>query len=301
MANQHADWRGVEPGSDRPLIVTHGNCQAESVRRAVAASDVATVRIPPAHELAADDLPHLNRLLARARFFISQPVRDDYRGLAIGTRQLAAQMPAHSTTVMFPVIRFAGLYPFHLIVRPPSDLGATPPLVAYHDARLLRTAFDRRFDPRSPVRRVDLTTEQVMTVGLRSIAELQQREQRHSTVLVSDLFTSPSFPQMRTINHPGNPVWLVVAARLRRALHLAEIPAMLDHPLLDSVHAPRLPIVADTYGLPDSPTDSWLVNGHRVSCGEVEDAHLRWYEDHPDAVDAGLARHADTLHGLGLR
>lgn len=301
MAREIGDVTTHPADNDTPLIVVHGNCQAESVRRVIDGPDVTTVRIPPAHELAADDIPSLTRLLSRADALVSQPVRDNYRGLAIGTRQLAALMPASATTVLIPVIRFSGLYPFHLIVRPPSDLSASPPLVAYHDARLLRTAYDRRSDPTARVHRVTLSPHQVLEIGRRSLAELTQREHRHATVVASDIFDTVSFAQMRTINHPGNAVWAIVGARVRRALGLTRAPTELHRPLLNSVHAPRLSVVAEAYGLSDAPSGHWLVDGRSVTTEEVEGAHLGWYETHPDAVDAGLTRHAETLAELGLR
>ncbi len=291
--------RAVDTGL--PLVVVHGNCQAESVRVMMTGPDVATVRIPPAHELLASDLPSLESLLARADVLISQPVRDDYHGLPIGTRQLASLMPARGRTVLFPVIRFAGLYPFHVIVRPPSDLSAHPPIVDYHDIRLLLTAVDRRDDPRARVRRIDLSVDQVLAIGRRSLAELRRREERHATVLVSDVFDRPSFDQMRTINHPGNPVWATVSARIRHALGFDAVIHEPERELLASVHAPRLAVVSEAYSLVDDPTDQWIVEGRAVGPEEVEDAHLRWYAEHPDAVDAGLVRHADTLAELGLR
>ncbi|MBG6055861.1 hypothetical protein IWX81_002289 [Salinibacterium sp. CAN_S4] len=286
--------------SDRPLVVVHGNCQAESVRLMMDAPDVTTVRIPPAHELSSSDLPGLFGLLSRADVLISQPIRDNYRGLPIGTGQLASWMPTTSTTLLIPVIRFAGLYPFHLIVRPPHDTSASPPLVAYHDARLLRTAYDRRSDSTARVRRVELSTDQVLEIGRQSLAELSTREERHSTLVVSDVFDAPTFAQMRTINHPGNAVWSVVSDRIRSTLGYHDPPADPGRPLLDSIHAPRLPVVAEAYGLTDPIQDAWVVDGRSVDTAEVEEAHLEWYHDHPDAVDAGMARHGATLATLGL-
>lgn len=300
--DHYADFHGAAYGArGEPLIVVHGNCQAESVRIVIDGPDVTTVRIPPAHELTAADLPHLARLLAEATLLVAQPIRDGYHDLPLGTRQLAAMMPAGSQTVLFPVIRFAGLYPFHLIIRPPSDPSASPPLVAYHDARLLVTAARRLRDPAAEVVSHDLRVEQVLEVGRRSIAQLRSREQAHATVLVSDRFEHPSFAQMRTINHPGNEIWSVVARRVREAAGLDGTVTDPGRPLLSSVHAPRLDVVAEAYGL-DEPTGSeWVVDGRTVGSDEVQDAHLRWYSDHPEAVDAGLARHADTLAVLGLR
>jgi hypothetical protein len=37
------------------------------------------------------------------------------------------------------------------------------------------------------------------------------------------------------------------------------------------------------------------VGGERVDADEVRRAHLAWYAEHPDAVEAALARHADTF------
>lgn len=300
-SDHYVDFHSDAPPDARgPLIVVHGNCQAESVRIVIDGPDVHTVRIPPAHELTGADLPHLARLLARTTLLVSQPIRDDYHDLPLGTHQLAAMMPPGSSTVLFPVIRFAGLYPFHLIVRPPSDPSLTPPLVAYHDARLLRTAHDRLSNQRATVRRVDVSTEQVREVGRRSIAELRAREMSHSTVPVSDLFEHPSFDQMRTMNHPGNAIWSTVARRIRETVGLSEAVTDPGRPLLTSIHAPRLEVVAEAYGLADDAVDHWVVEDREVSCAEVEEAHLRWYAEHPDAVEAGLARHAETLAVLGL-
>ena len=49
---------------DGPLGVVLGNCQAEALRQALAGAAVRFLRVPPVHELVADDLPHLQRVLA---------------------------------------------------------------------------------------------------------------------------------------------------------------------------------------------------------------------------------------------
>ena len=76
------------PRDERPLLVVHGNCQAEALRVLLAgdASPVRTVRVPPVHELTSEDLPHLDRLLAEVDVLVSQPVRDGYRDLPVGRR-----------------------------------------------------------------------------------------------------------------------------------------------------------------------------------------------------------------------
>jgi hypothetical protein len=192
-----------------------------------------------------------------------------------------------------PVIRFAGLYPAHAIVRPPSDPGLVPPVVEYHDLRLLAEAAGRTARPR-------LDVAAVRAIAAHSLAQLRRREVAHGTVVVSDLFATPSFAQMRTLNHPGNPVWTALAARVRAALDLPEHPVDPGRPLLDAVHAPREAAVIEAWGLDEPERPHWIVGGSPVEAGAVRTAHLAWYAAHPDAVQAGLVRHAEALQILGL-
>ncbi|GIF23134.1 hypothetical protein Ate02nite_58640 [Paractinoplanes tereljensis] len=252
-----------------------------------------TVRLPPVHELVAADLPHLARWLARTTLLITQPIRDDYHGLPLGSAQLSEQLGPGGRTLRVPVIRFAGLYPAHVIVRPPSDPSLVPPVVAYHDLRVLAEAAGLRGRSR-------LDVPAVRAIARHSLDQLRTREVAHGTVVVSDLFEAPSFAQMRTLNHPGNPVWTVLAARVRAALGLPEHVVDPGRPLLDSIHAPREPAVAEAWGLDEPDRPHWVVDGRVVEAGVVREAHLDWYARHPDAVRAGLARHADARRILGL-
>ena len=280
--------------TDRPLTIVHGNCQAESLRVLLDGGELAAVRIPPVHELGAPDLPHLARLLARARVLISQPVRSGYRGLPLGTDQLIAQCPTGVRVIRVPVIRFAGLYPTHAIVRPPSEPSAVPPLVPYHDLLTLAQAGGLLARGAGPP---ELEVATVRAIATASIAQLCAREQAHATVVVSDLFRRPAFEQMRTINHPGNPVSETLSRRICRTLGIADPPPS-TRPLLAGVHAPRHPAVIAAFGLPDDPRPAWTVEGHVIEPAAVREAHLAWYAQHPDVVDAGLRRHRETLRRL---
>ncbi|TGO04879.1 WcbI family polysaccharide biosynthesis putative acetyltransferase [Serinibacter arcticus] len=270
-----------------------GNCQAESLRLALG-DELDLVRMPPVHEIVASDLPHLQRWLERSHVLITQPVRDDYHGLPIGSRQLAAALPAGARVVRIPVIRFAGLYPVHAIVRPPSDPSLTPPLVAYHDLRVLAEAAGLA----APAA---VTPDAVRAIANESIDQLRRREQAHATVVVSDLFARPRFDQMRTLNHPGNAIWSALAERVGDALALSDPVPPLTRELLTSVHAPREAVVVETWGLEDAPTTDWIVEGDAVPAAHVRQEHLAWYARHPDAVTAGLERHAAALAALGVR
>jgi hypothetical protein len=293
----YGDFYGLsEPEGDGAIALVVGNCQAESLRIFLDGADLTTVRMPPVHELTAADLPQLERWLGRAGLLVSQPVRDDYHDLPLGTAQLAAMLPGEARVVRVPVVRFAGLYPAHVIVRPPSDVSLVPPVVEYHDVRLIAEAAGRALP-------IDaLTPAVVRSVAELSLAELRKREVAHDTVVASDLFEvgadgtgTPRFDQMRTLNHPGNPVWTALASRVRERVGLPEHVVDPGRPVLSSVHAPREQAVIDAWGLDAEPTDHWVVGGERVDADEVRRAHLAWYAEHPDAVEAALARHADTF------
>lgn len=283
---------GVEPDASAGVAVVMGNCQAESLRVMLHGAGLHTVRVPPVHELVAADIPYLDRLLERTSLLVSQPVRDDYHELPLGVRQLAARVPDAGRTVLVPVIRFAGLYPTHAIIRPPSDLSLTPPIAAYHDLRTLVEA--------SGGERIATTVTPAMVRALAadSIGELTRREEAFDTVRISDLFATPGFSLMRTLNHPGNAVFAALAERVRARAGLAEHSVEFDRPLLDSVHAPRSAAVIETYGLDEEPRTDWIIGGVTVSDDVVKRAHLEWYAEHPDAVEAGLVRHRRALEIL---
>ena len=273
------------------VVLTIGNCQAESLRMVLPQeAGLLTVRTPPVHELTETDAEQLHAWMARADLVAVQPVRDDYRGLPVGTRQLLRANAGRAHVAVVPIIRFAGLYPRQLIVRPPSDTSLTPPVVPYHDAAVLLEAAGRELPT--------LTPRAVVTVARASIGELRSRELAHATVRASDLFDAPSYELMRTINHPGNPIWAALAARVLEAWGVAAAPHDPGRPLLDSVHAPREQAVIDAFGLETDARPDWVVDGTTVPATEVRRAHLAWYAEHPDAVTSGLARHEATLRAL---
>jgi hypothetical protein len=285
-------------GADERVLIAIGNCQAESLRLALPGDDATsdgglrTVRLPPVHELTADDLPHLAGWLARADVIVLQPIRDGYRGLPLGTAQLLALARPGARSAVVPVIRFAGLYPRQLIVRPPSDPSLSPPLVAYHDAAVLAEAAGARLPA--------LTPAAVRAVAGESVQALRLREERHGAIPISDVFASPSFAQMRTINHPGNPIWVTLAERMLEHVGVPLRAADPGIPLLDAVHAPRESAVIEAFGLDDEARPHWIVDGGALDPETVREAHLAWYAEHPDVVPAGLERHAATLRLLGM-
>ena len=64
------------------------------------------------------------------------------------------------------------------------------------------------------------------------------------------------------------------------------------------MHAPRSAAVIETYALDEEPRADWIIGGVAVSDDVVKRAHLEWYAEHPDAVEAGLVRHRRALEIL---
>ncbi len=293
----YADFYDGPPGSG-PVTVVLGNCQAESLRVLLAGSadhSAPAVRIPPVHELTAADLAPLRRLLARTAVLLSQPVRDDYRGLPIGTRQVAAALPRGARVLHWPVVRHTGLHPYSAIVRHPSAMGAVPPVVAYHDLRTLAVAAGETGVPRHG-------PGELREAARRSVSELARRESRDCDVGIADVLDGLGVRAAHTLNHPGNAVLITLARRVQETLGRVADAADPGRELLGGVRAPLEPPVLAALGLDAGAARAdWLVDGVAVPDATVRAAQLDWYAGHPQWVDAGLRRHADRLELLGLR
>lgn len=272
----------------RPLAVVHGNCQAEALRVLLAGSPSfgwQPVRVPPVHELTADDLLAYDRLLGAATLLVSQPVRDGYRGLPLGTSQVAARLAPGGAVVRWPVVRDAGPHPWQAIVRVAD--GAQPPVVPYHDLRTLTG--------RTPV------APDLVAAAAQSRGELARREARDCDVAVSDLLPGLGAAAVHTLNHPGNSLLLGLARRVQAHVGCPPDAADPGRVLLGGVRAPLEPQVLTALALdPVAARDHWLVDGRPVAAATVVDAQREWYAQRPDVVAAGLARYADRLPLLGL-
>lgn len=275
----------VEAGQGAGVVV--GNCQAESIRLVIDTPDTPTVRVPPVHELEPDDLPHLDRALASAPFVVTQPIRDDYRDLPVGTGQLRDTLPAGRPLVVVPSVRFAGLQPFQTAMRVPGVPG-DPPLVPYHDVRVLAAAGGVRTRER-------LDPDAVRALAAESLAELARREEEAGALPVSDVLSHPRFELMRTVNHAGNHVWLTLGARVLEALGSAHGPTDPGRRLLAGIESPREGWVAEVWGSDEPVSPMWRVDGDELDPARVRAEHEAWYREHPRFVPAALERLAPVL------
>lgn len=299
-----ADGSESRPGAnggrtdDVPLILVWGNCQAEAVRQLLAGSatlDARTVRIPPVFELTPADLSPLRRLAERASVLISQPVKDDYRDLPLGTNQVAALLRPGSTVVRWPVVRCSAYQPFQAIVRDPRDVSRDPPVVPYHDLRTLASA--RRGED---LLSADVSAEACSVIGEASKAELRRRERAQCDVGISDIFDRPELGDMFTINHPGNRVLVKLAQRIQQAIGRPADAVDPGRNLLGELTAPVPAPALAALGLPGPAARNWKVRGRDIPSAEIHQVQWQWYRDNPWVVDAGYARHRDTLKTLGL-
>lgn len=292
---------GTPEPSTAPLWLVVGNCQAEALRLildAVPDRPYRTARIPPVHELERSDLRHLDELLRETAVLVCQPIRDDYRELPLGTRQLAERLPRASKVVRWPVIRYAGLYPFQAIARHPADRSVTPVPVPYHDLRTVVAARARR----SPddAWDVDVSAAQLRAVAEASRAELARRERAHTDVGVSDVLAAMGSDAAHTINHPGNGVLAELARRVMRHENVTLPVTAPERTLLDSVRAPLEARVLAAHGIAAPPRPNWEQAGHPLTPDEVHRAQMRWYAENPDFIGLAIERHAATLDLLGM-
>ena len=294
---------GTSGADPRPLWLVVGNCQAEALRQMLDTVDdrpYRTVRVPPVHELTIDDLPHLAGLLRQAAVLLSQPIRTDYRGLPLGTEQLIAAAAPATTVLRWPVIRYAGLYPFQVIVRRPADRSVVPPPVPYHDLRTISAALEGRTakDPWD----VEVEPARFRTVAEMSRSTLAERERRDTDVGISDMLSSAGCDAAHAINHPGNTVLAALADRILGALDVPTHVTPADKPLLGSVYVPLEQRVLAALELdgPGRARTQWCYDGTQLDPDWVHRVQMHWYLDNPDFLQLAVERHRSTMDALGL-
>lgn len=299
----YGEFYGLVESPELPLFAVYGNCQAESLRVLMHGALEGRwhgVRMPPVHELTAQDLPHLCALLSRVGLLVTQPVAAGYRGLPLGNDDVALHLRADVRVVRVPVMRWSALMPTLAIVRAPGV--GDPPVVPYHDLRVLTAAARGEsavtLGPPSP--------HAALVAREESLAQLWTRQRAHDTVDAASILDAAGVNAVHVINHPGNEVLRAVASAV---LDRAGLSAPVPDPgrvLLGGIRAPIHESTLEALGhdpadLEDGPREDWLVRGERITEQEVTWAHLRWYAEHPSVVGAGLTRHAGLIERLGLR
>ncbi|WP_426707467.1 WcbI family polysaccharide biosynthesis putative acetyltransferase [Corynebacterium auriscanis] len=318
-----------------PTLTVIGNCQAESLRKLLMSTGhFESHRIPPVHELTTADMPWFGELLKGSDVVVAQPIRDDYRGLPVGTAQAFATAPPHAQQVVVPVLRFDGLMPYQAIIRDPDDSSLNPPVVPYHDLRILvaaaassgesvaagaanvlgravtPAALYRNVEPEALHRNVEpeALRRNVGPAALRhaaamSVQQIRNREKRHDTVVISNFLETN--PVWHTVNHPNNETLCVLARGVLRTLGLpTESITAPDYEMLGELDAPIEPESADALGVDPTAVagrESWKTrNGGVLDEEQIVREQLEFYRQRPRLVAHGLQRHADRIENLGL-
>lgn len=298
----YGEFYGLTELPDVPIFMVHGNCQAESLRVLLHGAGEGRwhgVRVPPVHELVAEDLPHLTRLLSRCDFVATQPIASGYRGLPLGSEEILALTPSDSRSAKFPVMRWTALMPTLAIVR---AAGVTdPPVAPYHDLRVLVAASQGK----SSVHLEPVSAEAVRASRDESLRQLRIRQEAHGTVEAASLFEAAGPNAAHVINHPSNEVLMGVARAILAELGETGEVADPGRVLLGGIRAPIYESTLDALGyragdLEGGPRDHWIIGGEVVSEADVAAEHLGWYARFPQVVAAGMKRHERLIAAMKL-
>ena len=275
------------------LCVVVGNCQAESTRKLLMSTGHFTgERIKPVHELEAVDMGWFLDLVRRADVLVTQPIRDGYRGLPVGTRELRALLDDDARHVTVPVLRFDGLMPYQAIIRDPDDPSLNPPVVPYHDLRTLVAAAGVASSA-AP------SPDAYRRAAAMSVEQIRRRERAHGAVVVSDYLETN--PVWHTVNHPDNATLTFMAQRVLDALGLKGEPQPPDYEMLGGLDAPVDPDAAAALGVSVEGRDVWRDRATGViDADEIRAAQLEFYRERPALVRHGLERHAERIANLEL-
>jgi len=295
----------------RPIALVYGNCQAEAVRRILVthpgfAERYQLLRIPAVHEITPRELAMIESRLSEVEVLISQEIKSGYRGMRLGTQQLADRLPRTAQVLRYPVAYFEGMFPFHVYLnRGDSPIAASAPFTDYHDLRTMYAA-NQGWDVATTLRRLDeleLDPAWIRSNAERSLNLLAGRENSFAAQLTSVIRQHPT-SSFKTINHPANGLVTEVARQLLVNLGYPDADLVLDsrQTYLDHMTAPLEPqIVRALGGEPHlNERGDWITSAGTFSRTEVVTAHLAEYAADPDLLAGGLKKHAERLQNLEL-
>ncbi|WP_159083706.1 WcbI family polysaccharide biosynthesis putative acetyltransferase [Nocardioides terrigena] len=288
---------------EKRLVVIHGNCQAEALRHMLSLAPAFRERyvatpVPPVHMITRSQLRPLMDVVRRTDVFITQPIRDNLRGMPIGTAQVAHYLPSRARTITFPSMYFDGFHPYQVTVHAPgADLSTAAPLTDYHDLRLMHAAAEN-WDARTTQAWLDghsADEAYVRAVYSGSMQTLEDREEPLDTKVTPGI-REHGGRSFFTLNHPSNLIVGGVAAQVLTSLGLSTEMDPPRREYLDSLQAPVDSSVLAALRLPDfGGTSDWRVRGQQVDQPRITQTHLAWYTEHPQILESGLAKHLDRM------
>jgi hypothetical protein len=308
LAYRDLYWPGQ---AKKPLALVYGNCQAGPMRRLLASSETLAstyrfLRLPPVHEITETQLRRIWRLLPQVELFVTQPVKTQYRGMPLGTEQLAERLSPSARVINWPVAYYNGLHPFMTYVNVHHDpIATSAPITDYHDLRILWMASRGRWTPAEAVDRfttLRIDPDWVDRHAWVSVQELWHRESLmpEPKAILSDLLHQPGMRTrlFHTMNHPSNRVLRHLARQVM--LHLNVQPVLRDaadeEEFLGHLRAPKEATVLRALGgEPEDVTTSWTTPRGEFSQADVVRAHMAFYAANPAVLLAGTLKHGEII------
>lgn len=294
--------------SRRPIVAIYGNCQASALRTLLNTSDdfknrYNVVRLPGAHEISPFQLTFMRRIFSRASIVLTQKIRNDYRGMQLGTDQLTEYVRSGAQILTYPSMFYKGLHPYLVYVHATGELGTPAPLTGgYHDLRFIHAASVGMSDSEAAVWLPNFsgTSDFIASTADASIEALRARDQ-DMDIPVSSVIRGLKERSFWTLNHPSNAV-LGHAATIAHDLLGTEKPKHLPVPeLLASVVIPVHSDVRNTLQYRAAESEmKWVVGPRSYSDEEVLFAHLAFYRSRPEVLNSASQEHAVALSRAGL-
>ena len=307
LARSRLRW-AAKASPSTTLIAVVGNCQAAPLARELSSgiwgNSTKVIALPAVHEITPADLPAIRQVLARANVLVTHQVKEDYRGLPIGTAQLVELLPRTATLLTVPVLYYEGQLPFQVYVRRAGfDLSESLPITSYADARTL-VAVSRGYSIAETVDFVsawETPKEAVVANHERSLAELGKRERSLDVAISGVLARNLTAERMFfTVNHPTTAALRLVADEVLDVLNVEPGTSRPHQAQLDHLVTPVEPHVARALSIEFESTDDWICDGRLISARTVIEAHYRWFVANREVVDGALAEHAARLRLLSL-
>jgi hypothetical protein len=302
LARRHLTRLARRPETAANVCVIYGNCQAEPLRRLLASAPefpYGTISLPAVHQMSAADAESLRRILPYVAVLVTQPVRDGYRDLALGSDEMSALVSGRVIRVV--QLYYQGLFPFQAYVR--SERYSAP-RTEYDDLRFLYCAARGYSAERASgwLSEYEPPLDAVRELAAASYAELERREREHSVdvrcasrMVDRDVHAHGFF----TINHPALTLLNHLAAGVADQLGVRYEP-QISSELLGRVRTPLEPAVCTALKLDATAARDWWLKGRRMPRERLLGIHLRAYAARPEVLRAGVEQHADRMAFLGL-
>jgi len=294
----------------RAVCLVYGNCQAEPIRALLErvpefADSYEAVQIPPVHLIRDPEIAKLQRVFGTASLVIAQPIKDGYRGLPLGMREMVAFAPRDCELIRFPALHYDALYPFQVDVHIRGRQAIQAPLTMYHDLRTLCAAAKElsAADAARWVSHYSPPASRLLGLAEQAAARIRNRASATDIPALDAVITAADghARSFFTVNHPARFVLAHLADGVCASLGFitAEAPRSGREPL-GVIRTPLESAVIDALGLAGDTVPDWVIKGKRIANADVVELHLDWYRRHREVMRSGLREHAERIADFGL-